>query len=363
MGFVRLFGIVLLLGLTMPAHADETEAVCPERIVKETCSRKALAAHRNAFGLAALDQYRGTQTVVVRVFRLDGWSNRGPLLVFIREPWMAPRLEVRRQLRWDSSYGDAPMLATLSDAAWREVVENGKRFDAKFEENDDWICTDTPTIIVEMIDEKGVIRQRADEGCRDEQNPVAAYFTKLVDTAVDALPACKAVEPGRAWYDYERLSLCLFFDGDRMAAAELHNLMEGADFRIGVKAAKIEHLFHEDVEMKWPGTVLKGSAAVTKFWAEQDLRYREIYGETPDRVRIHGSIQLEHKEAVPFEGRLVDETKYMPFIAKWNRDVDGKLKMTNIEFNRDRAWLSRSRHFNAGPVIYIPKEPVQPQPD
>lgn len=268
-----------------------------------------LAQEATAYGAPEVVALVSAKTQVARVIFMDGNGQQAGLIAFIRAPGEEPRVEVRLPPanEWRQAY--PPMMATISAAAWRDVLEAGAGFDlvpaspqpappGQLESRA--ICMHAWRATVEMVDAQGNIRRRHEDACQD--GAAVRYGFTLAKAAVAALPACATLDAARARNAVTQLRDCSMLSGDRAAAAEAFNAWStpwfahprGPDF-----ARPLAYLFSPAAKIVWPGDgAVKADASEAWVAKGNDRRFqpRRIIGETADRVRMEGIASVRANE-------------------------------------------------------------------
>ncbi|KSB90231.1 hypothetical protein AS593_20260 [Caulobacter vibrioides] len=251
-------------------------------------------------GGAPLETLAANKARVMRAAFVDGYDRDAGVIAFIRAPGEEPRVEVRMG-------STRPLTAVVSARAWNDLVQAGAVFDRDLQPRPPanpatapLFCLHPWSATVEAVDADGRIRRKAGGSCPIEPTLAYAFAARLAQAAVAEMPACAMIDD-RDLGPVRQLAQCGLLSGDRAAAAEALNVWNtpwfanprGPDF-----ARSQAYLFHDKIRLAWPGEApVEGPIRAAEVWAakagEARFQVRRVHGETADRVRMEGAIQVD----------------------------------------------------------------------
>jgi hypothetical protein len=301
------------------AHAQSTR--CTDDNGRDRCAAEAQEKQQNAYGVDGIDDLAVKGAQVIRAYFVDGYGRDAGLVNFVRGPASEPRVE------WLQAHSDgagtprALLSGVVSLATWEALQADGRTFDRQLAPQPDAgpsICLHSWVVRVETVDARGKSHRSTQSAC--DPGLAVEYGFKVAKAAVESLPSCALLDPERTRNDVTRLSDCTLLTGDRAAAAQAFNIFRtpwfanprGPDF-----ARPLQYLFYDRAEISWPGIPpVTGSEAASKLWTEQAAEGffapSRVHGETPDRVRIEGTII--------FVGRPGGNERRVPVTMIWTRE-------------------------------------------
>ena len=210
---------------------------------------------------------------MVRAFFVDGYGHDVGLVTLWYAPAAEPRVAWRMPKPRNGEDAMAPIDATLTLSAWREVTAAGTYFDralAQLPQKERSICLHGWTTRVEMVEADGKIRRGIQSGCGDDAL-VWPLARRMTAAAIAAMPACALLDAEKTRNDITRLNKCNRLSGDRAAAAEATNVYDapwfanprGEDF-----TRALTYLFAEQLDVAWPGEpVVTDGEAAARIWS------------------------------------------------------------------------------------------------
>ncbi|WP_260597535.1 hypothetical protein [Sphingomonas endolithica] len=316
-----LVGILALSIVTSASTGRAQSGKCADDNGRDRCAIKAQQKQQDAYGVDAIDDLASKGSQVIRAFFVDGYGRDAGLVNFVRGPASEPRVE---WLQSQAGKGGAPrtlLSAIVSLGTWEALQADGHAFDRQLApqpETSPAICFHGWMVRVETVDARGRSHQSTQSAC--DPGLTVQYGFKVAKAAVESLPSCSLLDPERTRNDVTRLSECSLLTGDRAAAAQAYNIFRtpwftnprGPDF-----ARPLQYLFYDQAEISWAGlSPTIGSEAASKLWAEQAANsffaLSRVHGETPDRVRIEGTIL--------FAGAPGGKERRVPATMIWTRE-------------------------------------------
>ncbi|MFC0202940.1 hypothetical protein [Novosphingobium soli] len=301
---MRLVAAILALGIaTTVVPVAAKDRGCRDDNGAERCAPEALRRQEKAYGVEAIDALGARGAQVIRAFFVDGYGRDVGLVSFVRGPASEPRVEWMQPLAGPADDPRVRLSSVVPLATWEDLQADGEVFDRPLAPEpasaELSICLHGWVVRVETVDAGGKSHASVESTC--VSGLVARYGFRIAKAAVAALPSCALLDPERTRNDVTRLADCTLLTGDRAAAAQAYNVFRtpwfaspgGPDF-----ARPLLYLFHDRAELSWPGQpAVTGWEAASRVWAEQAAKAHflvaRIYGETPDRVRIEGTILPE----------------------------------------------------------------------
>ncbi len=327
------------ISLSAEARSGAKSGRCSNYDPHPKCTEAYRNATRKRFGLPTLEKIRqrkgyagpkGELIVTTVVFKTGG----GVALVLQRDRKGTPTVEIRQMVRKDRPSGPKSIKVKISESAWDVIVADGTKLDLVYATDEVFVCGAIFT--VELMDGRDNIRAPVGDSCGNE--PRGLFFEALAEATLAQLPHCAALYPDGYDATLDRLIACFVLSGEQMAAAELFNELEVDDFfwsSMGrADPSKIWLFFEDDITFSWPEIpLIQDAETAAEFWASDwlysvDLQYDTFHAETPDRVRVGGSVIFEQSEGV---GRMNGRTG--PFTAIWQRGADGKFRMHRFEYS------------------------------
>lgn len=305
------------------------------------CTEDERDARRKRFGLQTLDTIhrrhgrssaKSELVVGTALIKRSG----GLALVFQRDLEGKPAVEIHRILRNGQSRDRQPLRAKIPEEAWDAIIANGDALQLVYAADEVLVCGASFTI--ELVDGAGNVRAPVGDGCGNE--PRSVYFDFLAETAIAQLPHCAALVPSRSDRNLDRLEQCFVLQGDKMVAAELHNILDSPDgwpfweSNGRADASEIQPLLDRNIEFSWPGIVLIDDAeTAAQFWSggwlfQYKFRHDVVYAESSDRVRVGGHVMRELPEDDGWTRKQAGT-----FISIWQRGDDGKFRMLHFEYS------------------------------
>ena len=316
-----LAGIQALSVGTSASNACAQSIKCTDDSGRDRCAAEAQQKQQDAYGVEAIDDLATKGSQVIRAFFVDGYGRDAGLVSFVRGPASEPHV-AWLQAHADKADGRRTHLSNVvSLATWEALQEDGHAFDRQLAPRPEalpTICLHGWMVRVETVDPRGKTRQSTQSAC--DPGLVVQYGFKIAKAAVESLPSCSLLAPERARNDVTRLSECTLLTGDRAAAAQAFNTFRtpwfanprGPDF-----ARPLQYLFYDRAEISWAGLPpVIGAEAASKLWTDQAANSffspNRVYGETPDRVQIEGTIL--------FAGTPGGKERRMPAKMIWTRE-------------------------------------------
>ena len=348
------FAFLVLLMAALPISTEAKKSgdnPCAYTFVGwDLCKKSERKRQREAFGLPPVEVYRSLGTEAVRVFEDN--ANNWPVvaIIFYEDRNLVPRVEVRRPLGPDGTNWYPPLIARIESADWSALKLNRRLLETPY--TDDSICTDGYTRVVEAIDASQTIVTRVEHNCGE--NPVNEYFDSVARLALDQFAHCKTLQFQSNMSPSRILSYCLRLDGNKQAAAELYNLIEESGLFCCLKpdsGHSIEQFFDDNYRLTYPGFLAAHTRiSAANIWMELDPGIIRYYiGETKDRVRVEGTVELSVDE----DDRTTKTTS-APFTSLWVRGADGQFRMRSYTVITELTTLRTSRTIKAGEIVEIP---------
>lgn len=293
----------LLLGTAVPVVAQSLD--CSKEANRAACDTQVLARQRAVYDAPPLETLVG-KGQVIRLFHSNAFGRNLGMIAVERRPGAEPRIETRFDPAAEPRPFTDQLSAPLPVAVWERLWDEGRFFDRTLgpppASDRLVICADGSSVIVEMIDAEGRIRRATGSGCQRDLPFVLAE--KIATAALDADPAC-ALLANRDPHDaIHALGNCRMLGGDRAAAAQAFNVIQGSAFRYPngpEDAPAIRAQLDDQVELNWPGEApVRGMTNAARAWASHGndgtLHLSRLFGETSDRVRIEGVIAFRRGE-------------------------------------------------------------------
>lgn len=291
--------------LAVPVLAQSPS--CRDDPTQPRCVAEAEKAQRALYDAPPAEDYARQKTRMVRAFFVDGYGHDVGLVTLWYAPAAEPRVAWRMPKPRNGEDAMAPIDATLTLSAWREVTAAGTYFDralAQLPQKERSICLHGWTTRVEMVEADGKIRRGIQSGCGDDAL-VWPLARRMTAAAIAAMPACALLDAEKTRNDITRLNKCNRLSGDRAAAAEATNVYDapwfanprGEDF-----TRALTYLFAEQLDVAWPGEpVVTDGEAAARIWSRHvgDAPFfpHVIFGETADRVRMDGMLVMRGASA------------------------------------------------------------------
>lgn len=245
----------LMLAQAPHGIAQELDADAVERAFDRDCMDdygRNLCAPEKWHEIVASFQLEPAETLQsqgwrgVRVFTINGYSQDMPMVSVLHTEQSAggypsnAQLEVRaaraagvqvpilKRAAWAGlafAAADIGKLATASPVRQSEPAAGGSGAGA---DDEVVMCLHAWVTVTEVLSEEGVIR-RVRNACGDDQLYDAGY--ELSAKALRGFPDCNRLDPANYRNESAQLNRCMNLEGDdRIAAAELLNLMDGEIF-------------------------------------------------------------------------------------------------------------------------------------
>lgn len=355
-GILAAAAVAMTLGAVSGAAAQDAgsqpepfDRDCMDDYGRRLCDGQAWSGIVESFGVAPAETLAAEGWRGVRVFTVDGYSHDMPMVsVLAREfdsyDWPSPAIiEV-----WGRARGDEPApvlrreawsiawwaalelqeLAAESPVRQSEASQRPQAIASATTEDPSTvavtICLHAWLTITESLGETGVVR-RVRNACGEDPVYDASYdFSEL---ALNGFPHCNHLDPAQHRNESTRLQSCLLTEGpDRVAAAELLNILQGRLFRRFdvVDDAAFAELLAEEARLTWgdsPEAVGRAAAAAA-FLAEARAGNRtwlwpeRVTGRV-DGVEVEGLIERFARDSAQ-EGR---------FRQTWRRDAGGEWRL------------------------------------
>lgn len=226
-----LVAVLMQLGLATPGPLPE---ICFDEELGMS-STECLVARRermwSRFSIAPIADEAAAGVKIMRAGIVDGVDRDLVAITFEARPDQSPAVVVE-------GYGGQRILHPLSAAVWDAALRSAvfadrelvplRRIPEAGEGQDVMICFHSWTAHVEIAnvpgsdERQGPVRQRSEDAC-DGAGLAFRYAFRLAELAVNAIPACAALEPGQHRNDASRLAACLMLRGNTLAAADLMN--------------------------------------------------------------------------------------------------------------------------------------------
>src|SRR4051812_23000264 len=266
------------------------------------CDARQLAEMLASFSLPAAEARAAAGESIRRLMVLGSWGNPVVAIEYRRAPGHEPIVSV--YLPREAAAGATALSASVPLAEWDRLGAAAAFFDRALvppapDPNVIRICADSHVDFIETTDPDrlrpgGRLRRRVAASC--PAGLANAYADELAESALRLLPACAGLAPLGRGNAVPLLRDCAMLDGDRMAAAEVHNLLP--DLRWSDSADRIRASFQEDARLDWNGDRRTGASEAAAAWithrtgAEGGSFFPgRIFGETSRRVRVEGFIE------------------------------------------------------------------------
>ena len=287
------------------------------------CKKSKREQQRKAFGLPSIETYKQSGARAVRILANNAYGWPTYAIIFYQDRDLVPKVEFRRPLDQSGMHWRAPLIARVNDADWQTILEKQRALQSTTSEDN--ICLDGYTRTVELIDAGGTVDTWVEHSCG--QSLMDLYINYLTQLGLDQFAQCKAIVSQYSHDDASYiLSICSLLDGDRMAAAKLHNQLDAHGLTGRSNWREIVHLFDNTAAFSWPGMpVATGAEASAKLWIEKDPTIQSYIGETSDRVRLEGRVSISVDEV-----RETTVATSAPFVSIWIRGKDGQFRMQSF---------------------------------
>jgi hypothetical protein len=304
--------LAFLLLTVAPAAAQRTpDRNCTDDNGVDRCDAEQQRRTRALFGVRSIEEHRDAGDQIRRVFYVDGYGRDMVLISFIRAPGREPMANVHFPRR-EGERPRQPFEAPVPHAVWDDVLWRSARFERSFatqppppqpgEGQIVTMCIHSWVYTIEANDprrrsEPASLRRKTEDACED--GPGEMFAIELQRAALPLFPACAALDPEQHRNPASQLAACAILSGDRLAAAEVMNLLDR--FRRARRPEDSEMLagiFDFGARFDWQGTqYVSRDAHPENFWLErmaadraQGLYYDSIEGLSADRVRVRGSL-------------------------------------------------------------------------
>lgn len=323
-------------------HDQQKKSHCSYYDPQPKCTEVERNARRNQFGLPTLDRIRQQHTrgrtrseLIVGTVKIK--RGGGLALVFQRDRSGTPSVEIHRMLANTKSRNRLPISAKISETTWDAIVVKTAALELVYATDDVMVCGANFTI--EFMDKAGNIRAPVGDSCGNE--PRGVYFEVLAEAAIAELPHCAALVSSRTDGAMQKLEECFVLQGEKMVAAELHNVLNMSDERAFWETngredpAVIQTLFDNKIQFSWPGIPLIDNAeAAAQFWTGSWLwhykfRPEVFHAESSERVRVTGHVMLD----LPEDDGGWRHDKAGTFASIWQKGGDGKFQMLRFEYS------------------------------
>lgn len=356
---IRVIIAFLMAALLMPttvlaANKSGTIEVCDKAGEDgRLCGRRERETQRKAFDLPPISVFRRHRGEAVRLLQSNENYRPGFAIIAYQDLNMTPRIEFRLPIGVPGTLWRAPLVARLTEAEWRQIMEKRRLLETLHPVDDNSICLDGHTNVAEAIDKEGTVQTRVERRCGD--GPIARFTTFLTELAFSKFRYCHALAPDWGGDEATRgLMRCSTLEGDRVLAAELLKYLMDADFDCCLNEDKwpeITHLFSKNVVFSWPGEpTVRDAEAAARIWLASDGTYAETYvGESMGRVRIEARATIREIEA-----QDVTEQISVPVTSEWVRGADGKFQMVSFDYVAEQAFSRKSRTITLPPPLEMP---------
>lgn len=290
-----------------PAKTPPPAADCADDDLVDRCSPEQQRRVRELFGVPPIEAHRDAGDQVRRAFYVDGYGNDLLAIVFVRAKGRDPVLQVHFPRGSDGTRAE-PLQAPVPNAVWEDVIRRSSHFDEQLKRLPEapsasgeitlcihsWVFTVEATDPAEGEYRPATLRRKTEDACDD--GLVEAYATELQRAAVPLLAPCARLDPRQHRNEATLLSACRLLRGDRLAAAEVMNLLDrfGAVER-AEDSAQLQGLFAHDARIDWAGESFASPGGAAELWARKmseggptRLYWDYVEGETADRVRLVG---------------------------------------------------------------------------
>jgi hypothetical protein len=323
----------LVISLTLAGQDAGTVNVrCRTADDVDRCHPANRATLVGALGMATIEEERGAGVEVYRVTQIDGYGRIMPGISFERRPGAPPQVVVY-------GHGGRRMSAVLPFTDWRTVQSRGRFADRelvplpKSAPDEVSICLHGWSSTVEIANavDRGVpdgkSRTRSESAC--DGGLATRFANDAAQLAITNLGDCDALDPDEHRNDASRLQVCLGFDGDRLAAAEV---MNQTGWRLTPDNPETARAWasvlgmNSATRLDWAGTSVTGARGVAANPVAVFLAARHaespslrayigaLTGVSSTRVEATGSLEMDG----PGDGRL-----QAPFRQVWIWDPNG----------------------------------------
>ena len=292
---------------TKPAKGEPPVGDCHDDDMVDRCSAEQQRRVRELFGVQPIEVHRDAGDQVRRAFYVDGYGNDVVAIVFVRPKGGDPALQVHFPRASDGKRPE-PLQAPVPHGVWESVIRLSSHFDEQLKRlpevpsgsGEITLCMHSWVFTVEATDpaigeyRPATLRRKTEDSCDD--GLAEAYANELTRAAVPLLPPCARLDPREHRNEAMLLSACRLLRGDRLAAAEVMNLLDGFDSIEGPEdATHLKGLFAYQARIDWGGEQLAEGGGAGEAWARKmseggrtRLYWDYIEGETAQRVRFVG---------------------------------------------------------------------------
>ena len=296
----------------------------------DRCSAEQQRRVRDLFGVQPIEAHRDAGDQVRRAFYVDGYGTDVVAIAFVRPKGGEPSLWVHFP-KGDEGKRHEPLSAPVPQDVWDGVIQRSSHFDRQLlplrdevaESGEMTLCMHSWVFTVEATDpaegeyRPATLRRKTEDACDD--GLVEAYAQELYRAAVPLLAPCARLDRSLHRNEATLLSACRLLRGDRLAAAEVMNLLDRLDIEGPEDSARLNGLFAYDARIDWAGEPLGTSGDAAKAWAKKvseggstRLYWDHVEGETSDRVRFVGLLSRS------VEGEAIYRNARVELI--WTRD-------------------------------------------
>lgn len=278
---IRKIGLALLLTLLWPgtllAQAElEPERGCSDDAGVDRCAAEEQARQRARFGLSPIEAHRDAGDQVRRVFYVDGYGRDLVAIVFIRAPGREPVVQLHFPRRAEGAEAPSPLEASVPERTWDEMLFRSALFDRALvplpaDPDRISICLHSWIYTVEASDppddsgRPAGIRRATRGAC--QEGLVQSYAIEAQRAVLPLFAACARLDPTRHRNEAAQLAACGMLRGDRMAAAEVLNRIDGFRDRRGPDGpGDLAGFFARDATVEWNGARHQGGSAGA-FWS------------------------------------------------------------------------------------------------
>lgn len=281
---------------------------CGDDDGNDRCDSKVQKKMRTLYGWKSIEQLAEENTTAYRAMIIDGYGNDLVAISFERPAGMSPFVEVRSPNSNDVSIKHQPLIATISEETWSEVIESSHHFDQKLasevksesdEEESIAICLHSWVTVAESVTakysrkivnikgEKSIKEEKVDTLKRDTESACARglaipYAFRLAQIAHASLSECSTLDINDFRNKPSLLAHCKFISGDRLAAGHLYKANQKINDVGDVPLEKFKRLFDYNFREQAPRlyeALLTGS-----------FYYQTIHAESKESGKVVGKI-------------------------------------------------------------------------
>jgi hypothetical protein len=338
-GVKAALGILLALaGTTLAGGAAAAQSAtvrpakdCRDDDMVDRCDPEKQRQVRELFGVAAIEALAAEGARVRRAFYVDGYGNDMPVVTFARSPGRPPGVTVTaRVFAGEGKVRLVKMSQAIREEVWDEVLRRGRHFDRRIAPEPPPppkagaapppvnICLHAWVVTVEAGDpasERPELRRATQDAC--DEGLAVDYGMELARLAVEAFPACRALDPENHRNDVARLQACALLEGDTPAAAAVMNRFRDGPFghlRESELGEGPPLTVNSPARLSWAGEEARGWKAALELWRKRAVGTAHqpgvFHGESEARVRVTGHVRTS----------LGEDTRVAPFEQVWVKE-------------------------------------------